>query len=305
MRLAIVGVGTVGSAALLALPRIASADCIDHVWIISRSTKTATGALLDAASAFPDFALRCSIAGKTRLSEADVIVFCAGALREADESRGQHLAKNARILEDYLRDIRLKPEALLIVVSSPVDDLTVRAHALSGLSRAKVFGFGGDLDYRRLRYVLSTDNQDASQVFVIGEHGPRVIPVYAGKAAFAKVALQVRTFLQETTNDQGRPRNLSSGVLLAQLINTVTCGVSTQHFVCGYHPEYAVFLTWPFLLGREGLIEPKLVKMRPQSEAELKKLLVDRTGSHRLCLSTSLASRPSELTKSLPKYLRS
>lgn len=276
MRLAIVGLGNVGSAVLLSLPEITFAEAIKEVFVIGRSPANSDSAILDAASAAPKYCLRYRVAENGELENADVIIFCAGRLKDRAETRSEHYNRNSAIFKSYFYGVHLKDGVLLIVVSSPVDDLTVYAHRLCRLRFSQVIGFGGDLDYERLQFCLLQRGMPTDLATIVGEHGSRAIPVLSDENDFDEIAANVRTFLSRTHSGNGRPRNLASGKLLAQLVNSILGNSNARHFVCGYHEGYSIFLTWPFAINRGGLAMPMAVQLGVRSGPILRELVRDR-----------------------------
>ncbi len=119
----------------------------------------------------------------TDLRDSTVIVITAGAKQKPEQSRMDLVGANARLLADIVPQlVEIAPDALLLVVSNPVDVLTYIAWKLSGLPGARVFGSGTVLDTSRFRSLLAlrlrvaVANVHAS---VIGEHGDSEVPLWS------------------------------------------------------------------------------------------------------------------------------
>jgi len=141
-----------------------------------------------------------------------------------------------------------------------------------------VFGFGGDLDRNRLAYVLSQRWIPPEGIGVVGEHGKNTVPVYPGEKDYEEVARKVGNFLGDITAQGGRPRNLATGLLLAKIAESILTDSNRIHYVCGYHPHYELYLTWPFRIGREGVAGPEPVALFPRAKDRFK-ALIDRKKS--------------------------
>ncbi len=117
------------------------------------------------------------------VSDCSIIIIAAGAGQKEGETRLDLLAKNARIFESIIKNIcRVGSEAILLVVTNPVDVLTQVTLELSGFPKQRVIGSGTVLDTARLKYLLGKRfHVDARNVhaFIIGEHGDSELPVFS------------------------------------------------------------------------------------------------------------------------------
>ena len=114
---------------------------------------------------------------------ADVVIITAGARQEADETRLDLVKKNTEIFKQIVPSItKYNEDAILLVVTNPVDILTYVTLKLSGLAKNQVIGSGTVLDSSRFRSLLSNHCQvAASNVhgYIIGEHGDSEVPVWS------------------------------------------------------------------------------------------------------------------------------
>jgi len=106
---------------------------------------------------------------------AEVVVITAGAKQKPGESRLDLLSKNAAICRDIVRKVASQTsDAVIVVVTNPVDVLTYVAQKASGLPASQVIGSGTVLDSARFRYFISRHcgvNPHNVHAYVIGEHG--------------------------------------------------------------------------------------------------------------------------------------
>lgn len=270
MQVAVVGTGNVGSALLFHLADIKG---IDEILVMNIEDAWSRAAIMDVASAKPEAALRLHVAPFSRLNEADLLLLTSGVQMEVSETGQDVLARNMEVMNVILDSSPLKKSAILITLATPVDDITAYVQKRYGLPHSQVLGFGGDLDRNRLAYVLHLRGIPTQGIAVVGEHGRNVIPVYAGEKDFDIVANQVRFFLRDITAHGGRPRNLATGLLMARLVETIVTDANRVHFVCGHHPDHQLYLTWPYRIGRKGVLQPEAVKLFPQSEEALRALI--------------------------------
>ena len=173
MILAIVGTGNSGSALVM---RIAETVTNCTVRVASHRRESAQAAVLDAASAFPDRAAQFDVCGLEDIGEADVIAICAGLQIGKGQTAADLLIANALLVKSLLSEIKPKCSAVVILIATPVDDITVVAQAACRLPPEQVIGFGGDLDTSRLQYSLLRRGISSEAVCVVGEHGGRAIP---------------------------------------------------------------------------------------------------------------------------------
>jgi L-lactate dehydrogenase len=273
MQVAVVGTGNVGCALLFPL---ACNDGIDQVLVMSRQEGTAWSAILDVASANPKGAAKMVCAPYERIGESDIIILTAGVQMEKGQTSSDVLVPNAKIAEFVFGSTAPKKSAIIICLATPVDYLTVHVQMKTRLPQNQVFGFGGDLDRNRLEYVLRRDGRNTCNAEIVGEHGANVIPVYPDEADYIAVAPAVRRFLSTITAHTGAARNLATGELLGKLVGSIVSDTRSTHYVCGYHPIHGVYLTWPFIIGRKGIVEANEVKLEANASNDLDRLISSR-----------------------------
>ncbi|MBQ4598004.1 MAG: malate dehydrogenase [Methanocorpusculum sp.] len=117
------------------------------------------------------------------LRGSDIIVLTSGIPRKADQTRLDLALENARIVKYYAEMIgRMAPEAILLVVTNPVDIMTTVALKYSHLMPNRVFGLGTHLDSMRLKACLAEFfNVHVSEVHtrIVGEHGNSMVPMWS------------------------------------------------------------------------------------------------------------------------------
>lgn len=171
--ISVIGAGQVGSAIAYTL---ALSGLADSLTIIDIDENRARGEALDIAHGMamcPPISV--SGGGYRLLDGADMVIMAAGASQKVGESRRELAGRNLKVMEAAAREIALRaPEAMLIVVSNPVDVLTRAAVELTGFPARRVIGSGTVLDTMRLRVMLAAHTRiDPRNIhgFVLGEHG--------------------------------------------------------------------------------------------------------------------------------------
>ena len=172
-KVVIVGAGAVGSTFAYALAQNGSAD---EIAIIDQNKNYMEGQVLDLLHGLPYYPhVRIKFGEVEDYADARVIVITAGAKQQPGESRLNLLQRNAAIMKSIVDDIiAQKSNAVLLVVSNPVDILSQVALKHSGWTRNRVIGSGTVLDSARFRYLLSEHCKvDVSNVhaYILGEHG--------------------------------------------------------------------------------------------------------------------------------------
>ncbi|MBI4003844.1 MAG: malate dehydrogenase [Candidatus Omnitrophica bacterium] len=207
----VVGAGQVGAttAHLLALKGLADVVLIDIV------EGLAEGKALDMTQAAPIEGWRGSVRGSTdygAMAGSRLVVITAGLARKPGMSREELLAANAQIVGPIAERIAASAsEALIIVVTNPLDVMVALTLARSGFDRRRVMGMAGVLDSARLRaFIAERLGVAPSEVeaMVLGSHGDLMVPVarsitVKGNPVTAQVSASDLEQLFQRTRDGG------------------------------------------------------------------------------------------------------
>lgn len=180
-KVAVIGAGLVGATAAYAI--IISGLCSELVMVDVNKEK-AKGEVLDLLHG-ASFVKPVQItAGDYRdAAGADVVLIAAGVNQKPGETRIDLVARNLEVFKEIIPQIcAVCPDALLLVVTNPVDILTWVTLKISGFPPSRVIGSGTVLDSSRFRRVLSDHFGLAAvsvHAFVIGEHGDTETPVWS------------------------------------------------------------------------------------------------------------------------------
>jgi len=114
---------------------------------------------------------------------SDVVVVTAGAKQKPGQTRLDLAAANVAMCRDLVpRLVELAPDAVLLLVTNPVDVVTFAAQTYSGLPTKRVFGSGTVLDSSRLRFLIAVHTGVAVQnvhAYIAGEHGDSEVPLWS------------------------------------------------------------------------------------------------------------------------------
>jgi L-lactate dehydrogenase len=172
-KVVIVGAGAVGSTFAYAL---AQSGVADEIALVDMDQNLAQGQVMDLAHGLPFYPnVQIEVGGPADYADAHVIVITAGSKQRPGETRLALLQRNALIIEGIMDQIAAQgSQAVVVVVSNPVDILTYVAQQRVQWPRGRVIGSGTVLDSARFRYLLSQHcgvNVHNVHAYILGEHG--------------------------------------------------------------------------------------------------------------------------------------
>ncbi len=179
-KVTVIGAGNVGATTA---QRIAEAGLADVV-LVDIVEGLPQGKGLDLAEAAPVVSHDARITGTNDYAEtagSDVIVVTSGLARQPGMSRDDLLAKNASIVRAVVEaSASQSPDAVLIVVTNPLDAMCHVAMSASGFPRERVLGMAGVLDSARFRTFIAEElgvSVVDTSAFVLGGHGDTMVPL--------------------------------------------------------------------------------------------------------------------------------
>ncbi|MHB8449731.1 MAG: malate dehydrogenase [Mycobacteriales bacterium] len=180
-KVTVVGAGFYGSTTA---QRLAEYDIFDSVVLTDIIEGKPQGIALDLNQSRPIEGFQTRLVGTNGYLEtegSDVVVITAGLPRKPGMSRMDLLETNARIVRQVTEEIvKGSPDAVLIVVSNPLDEMTALAANVSGFPRSRVLGQAGMLDTARFtNFVAETLAVSVKSVrtLTLGSHGDTMVPV--------------------------------------------------------------------------------------------------------------------------------
>ena len=112
---------------------------------------------------------------------SDVVVITSGIARRPGMSRDELLLTNMKIVTSVTREVVMQsPDAVLVIVTNPLDAMAQRAYQVSGLPKERVVGMAGILDTARFRTFLAEElnvSVNSVDAYVLGGHGDTMVPV--------------------------------------------------------------------------------------------------------------------------------
>jgi len=291
-KVSIVGAGNVGATAA---HWIASKELADVV-LIDVVEGVPQGKALDLLEAMPIEKRDVHVLGSNdyaATANSDIVVITAGIPRKPGMSRDDLLHTNFKIMSDVVsKVVAQSPEAILIIVSNPLDAMAQAAFRQAGFNRERVIGMAGVLDSARFRTFIAEElNVSVENVtaFVLGGHGDTMVPLarYSTVAGIPITELIAPPRLEELvqrTRDGGAEivKYLKTGsayyapsaavVEMAEAIlkdkkKILPCAAYLQ----GEYGIDGFYIGVPCKLGAGGLEQIIEIKLTPEEDAALKK----------------------------------
>jgi malate dehydrogenase len=179
-KVTVIGAGNVGATAA---QRLAEKDLCDVV-LIDIVEGVPQGKSLDLTEAAPIEKHDACIIGSNGYEDSagsKIIIITAGIPRKPGMSRDDLISTNAGIMKDVTKQVvQLSPEAILIIVSNPLDAMCQVAFDASGFPKNRVMGMAGVLDSARFRAFISMElnvSVENTHAFVLGGHGDTMVPL--------------------------------------------------------------------------------------------------------------------------------
>ena len=176
MKIAIIGVGTVGSAVATA---VKNTGFVHEIVLYDRDAVRATAAAEDLghAASFGFDVKITAVSNYRGIRGSDIVIIAAGANQKPGETRMDLLNKNTAVISDIIPRVMSNVDAKhvkIIILTNPLDVMVMLAQKLSRLPATRVIGTGTMLDSARLRTILSRQLGVSTQsinAYVLGEHG--------------------------------------------------------------------------------------------------------------------------------------
>lgn len=276
-KITVVGAGKYGSTTV---QRLAETDLADEIVMTDIVEGLPQGLALDMNQSRPLERYRTKVTGTNDYADtagSDVVVITAGRPRAPGMSRMDLLEVNAKIVNEVTERVAASsPDAVIIVVTNPLDHMTTLAAEVSGFPRQRVMGQAGNLDTARFAHFISevsgADILDV-EALTLGSHGETMVPVpsqctVAGKPLIEALDAAVIEELVERTRGGGAEivgllRNGSAyyapSAAAAKMVRAVLSDSGEMMPVCAWTGgEYGisdVYLGVPARLGAEGVTD--------------------------------------------------
>jgi L-lactate dehydrogenase len=233
--------------------------------------------------------------GTELLTDSDVVVITAGLRRKPDESRLDLINRNVALFKGILTDIKshgLKKDAIVFVVSNPVDVLTYLAIQELGLPASQVIGLGTVLDTTRLRSMLAARLQvqpTQVEVTIYGEHGDSMVPIWSAaqiagiplekfpgvtQSLIAEIEKKTRGSGAEVIKKKGGA-GFAVGVSIADVVHSIALDsnriMPVSSLQNGLYGLRDVSISVPTVVGRTGVLGCVEVDLWPKEKMALQR----------------------------------
>lgn len=287
-KVTIIGAGMVGSTVAYSL---VLQNMVDEIAIIDLNEGLLRAQTMDLQHAVP-FVDRVNVTMGTYddCTDSRVVVITCGAAQKPGESRLDLVQKNAAIIKDIVPQVFAKnPDAIVIMVTNPVDVLTRLAISLFPEKKNRIFGTGTVLDSARLRHLLGQKLQISAQsihAYILGEHGDSEFPAWS-TATVGNARLEDSTMLSEEDKVRifDEAKNAAYAIIEGKQSTYYAIGAGCAHVVYavmrdekvvlpvshavdGVYGLSDVCLSMPAIVGAEG-IENRLHVPLNEVEQEL------------------------------------
>jgi len=223
MKVTVVGAGAVGASCA---EYIAIKDFASEVVIVDIKEGFAEGKAMDLMQCASLNSFDTKITGSTndysKTAGSDVAVITSGIPRKPGMTREELIGINAGIVKDVSTNIlKHSPEAIIIVVSNPMDTMAYLAHKATGLPKNRIIGMGGALDSARFKYrlaeALDCPQSDVDGMVIGGHSDVGMVPLIE-KAA--RNSVKVSEFLSEEKMQEIVEATKVGGATLTGLLGT-------------------------------------------------------------------------------------
>jgi malate dehydrogenase len=291
-KVTIVGAGNVGGSTAQRLV----AEALGDVVLIDIDEGLARGKALDLTEAAPLYRSDCRVDGGgdfAATAQSDVVVITSGSPRKPGMSRDDLLKINTGIVRQVAEQAaRYSPQAVLIVVSNPLDAMTYVAHRVSRFPPERVIGMAGALDAARFKAFLAealSVSVNSIETLVLGGHGDTMVPLTrettVGGVPVAGLLpeAQLEAIVQRVRDGGAEIVNLlKTGSAYfapsAAIVEMVRAVVQDQHrlFPCaaycrGEYGAQNLFVGVPVLLGSRGVERIVSMELTAQERAAFQK----------------------------------
>ncbi len=219
-KITVVGAGNVGATAAF----IASEKGLGDVVLIDIVEGLAEGKALDMAQAKAVYPAAGRLIGTrdwAAAADSDIVIVTSGLARKPGMSRDDLLANNARIVKSVTEQVvRSSPQAMIIVVSNPLDVMTYVAAKVSGFDKRRVMGMAGALDSARFACFIAEQlgvGVGDVQGVLMGGHGDDMVPLprYTTVAGIALTELMAAETIEALIE-----RTRKGGIEIVNLLGT-------------------------------------------------------------------------------------
>ena len=289
-KVTVVGAGNVGAtcANVLAFNEVA-----DEVVMLDVKEGVSEGKAMDMMQCAQLLGFDTTLVGCTndyaQTADSDVVVITSGIPRKPGMTREELIGVNAGIVKSVAENLlKYSPNAIIVVVSNPMDTMTYLALKSLGVPKHRIIGMGGALDSSRFKYFLSQElgcNANEVEGMVIGGHGDTTMIPLTRYATYK--GMPVSNFLTEDKLKEVAAATMVGGATLTKLLGTsawyapgaasafvvesilhnqmkmIPCSVALE----GEYGQSDICIGVPVILGRNGVEKIVEIELNEEEQA--------------------------------------
>jgi malate dehydrogenase len=291
-RITVIGAGSVGGTTA---QRLAEKELGD-VLLLDIYPDMAKGKALDLIESGPVYGYDGQIIGTDRYEDtnnSDIVIITSGVPRKQGMTRDDLLSTNAGVVKSVTEQvIKTSPNAILIIVSNPLDAMTYVAYKVSRFPKQRVIGMAGALDSARFRAFIALElsvSVENIQTLVLGGHGDTMVPLvrYTTVAGIPVAELipkdRIETIIQKTRDGGAEIVKLlktgsayyAPSAAVTEMVEAIVKDkkkiLPCAAFCQGEYGFRDLFLGVPVKIGNGGVEQILDIKLMPEEMSGLKK----------------------------------
>lgn len=284
-KIAIIGAGSVGTTTAYTL---ILQNIIAEIILVDIDEIRCRGEILDLSDALSFGSTSKIRSGTTQdASQADIIVIAAGVRQKPEQTRLELVKSNQKIISSIMQQIKpINQNAIIIMVTNPVDVMTLCAQECSGLPKSQVIGSGTFLDSLRLRGLISQKLHIAEQsihAYILGEHGDSQFVAWSGariactplidfsglnKKELNNLEQAARNKAYEIIKCKGST-NFGIAACVAAMCRTIIFDEKFVMPISCYIKEFGISMSLPVILGENGIEQILPMKLNNEEHKKL------------------------------------
>jgi L-lactate dehydrogenase len=291
----IVGAGQVGMACAYSM---LIQNTLDEMTIVDVNREKLQGEVMDLVHGLP-FVEPSVVRGGTLAdgADADIVIITAGAKQKLGETRLDLVQRNIELFKKLIPEVvKYCPQAILLIVTNPVDIMSYVSWKLSGFPSTRVMGSGTVLDTARFRYLLGQKlgiDPHSLHAYIIGEHGDSEVPVWSNaniagmnicqanvlannqqiNSELEDIFLQVKNAAYEIIQRKGATC-YAIGLGVTQIVEAILHDrhrvLTISSLIDDIHELKDVYLSLPAVVNRQGVNRVLRISLTPTEEEQLK-----------------------------------
>ena len=269
-KIAIIGAGRVGATIAYTLML---KNLISEILLVDIDLQKCKGEVLDLSDVLSfSVASQIGVASMQQAGTADIIIITAtGVTQKPEQSRIELLEQNKKAISSIVKKLQpINPEAIIIIVTNPVDLLALYTQVFSGLARNQVFGSGTLLDSIRLQLAIAQKvgvAEESVQAYILGEHGDTQFPAWSSAqisgvplSYFPEITeadlLEMAQAAKQKGYEIGRGKGATFfGVAscVAMICESIIFNQKRVIPVSCYNKQYDICMSMPAIIGKHGI----------------------------------------------------